>query len=116
MAEVFERASAVLSTLNETTVYQAPNTDDRDRSITLSCLAANIDGVDSADVTIAVRDAAGQLLARTAYQIPVPAKSTLALMPNRLILKRGYQIRAQASLVNRIEVTVSTLEITPDVT
>ena len=116
MAEVFERASAVLSTLNETTVYQAPNTDDRDRSITLSCLAANIDGVNSADVTITVRNAAGQLLARTAYQIPVPAKSTLELMPNRLILKRGDQIRAQASLVNRIEVTVSTLEITPDVT
>jgi hypothetical protein len=115
MAEVFERSSQLLDTLQQKDVYQAPDTDDRDRSITLSCLAANVDTVTPADISIYLTDSSNQVIAITAFGIPVPSRSTLELLPNRLVLKRGDKIRAQASAVNRLRVTVSVLEITPDV-
>jgi hypothetical protein len=115
MAEVFQRSSALLDTLDDIQIYQAPNADDRDRSITLSCLAANLDTVTNADVSIFVTDAFNQVVAVTAFGIVVPSRSTLELMPNRLVLKRGDKIKASSSLINRITVTLSVLEITPDV-
>jgi hypothetical protein len=115
MAEVFERSSELLDTLEPKDVYQAPSSDDRDRAITLSCLAANIDTVTPAEVSILVTDPFNQAIAVTAFGIPVPSRSTLELMPNRLVLKRGDKIRAVASSINRIVVTVSVLEITPNV-
>jgi hypothetical protein len=115
MAEVFERSSALLDTLSQVDVYQAPNADDRDRSITLSCLAANVDTSGAVNVSLFVTNAANQVIAITASEIPVPARATLELLPSRLVLKRGDKIRAAASLINRASLTVSVLEITPDV-
>lgn len=111
MAEVFERSSAILTTQSETLVYQAPNNNDGDRAILLSCLAANTDGASEATISVRVTAANDALISRTAHQITVPAKATLELMPNRLILRRGEKVKAQASLPNRIDITVSALEL-----
>lgn len=116
MPEVFERGTAALSTLNVTDVYQAPNDNPEDIAIVLSCLVANVDPNNEADITIQVTNSGNGIFSRTAREIRVPARSSIELMPNRLILKRGDKIRAQASLVNRLDVTVSVLEITPNVT
>jgi len=112
MAETFNRASAALSTTSITDVYQAPNVANTDRAVVLSCLVANVDGTNSADITLTITDSADAAIAKIANTIQVPADSTLEAIPNKLILKRGEKIRATASAASDLEVTVSALEIT----
>jgi hypothetical protein len=112
MAETFNRASAALSTTNITDVYQAPNVANTDRAVVLSCLVANVDGTNAADITLTITDSADAAIAKIANTIQVPADSTLEAIPNKLILKRGEKIRATASAASDLEVTVSALEIT----
>lgn len=112
MAETFNRASAALSTTSITDVYQAPNVANTDRAVILSCLVANVDGTNSADITLTITDSADASIAKIANTIQVPADSTLEAIPNKLILKRGEKIRATASAVDDLHVTVSALEIT----
>jgi hypothetical protein len=112
MAETFNRASAALTTTNITDVYQAPNVAATDRAIILSCLVANVDGVNAADITLTISDSADVAIAKIANTIQVPADSTLEAIPNKLILKRGEKIRATASAANDLEVTISAMEIT----
>lgn len=112
MAESFNRASVALTTTNITDVYQAPNIANTDRAVVFSCLVANVDGAAAADITITITDATDVVISRIASTIGVPADATLEVIPNKLILKRGEKIRATATVANRLEVTVSTLEIT----
>jgi len=112
MAETFNRASAALSTTSITDVYQAPNVANTDRAVVLSCLVANVDGTNAADITLTITDSADAAIAKIANTIQVPADSTLEAIPNKLILKRGEKIRATASAASDLEVTVSALEIT----
>jgi hypothetical protein len=112
MAETFNRASVALSTTTITDVYQAPNVANADRAVVLSCLVANVDGTNGADITLTITDSTDAAIAKIANTIQVPADSTLEAIPNKLILKRGEKIRATASAASDLEVTVSALEIT----
>lgn len=112
MAETFNRASAALTTTSITDVYQAPNSADADRSVVLSCLVANVDGSAASDVTITITNATNTVIARIADTIAVPADASLEAITNKVVLKRGEKLRATASVANRLEVTVSALEIT----
>lgn len=111
MAETFNRASVALSTTSITDVYQAPNVANSDRAVVLSCLVANVDGTNSADITLTITDSTDAAISKIASTIQVPADSTLETIPNKLILKRGEKIRATASAGGDLEVTVSALEI-----
>lgn len=115
MPELFQRADVDLTTTNETSLYQAPNTTEADRAITLSCLVSNSDATASVDVTVRITNAQDQVISRTAVAIPVPAKSALELLPNRVVLKRGEKVKATASMANRLRLALSVLEITPGV-
>ena len=112
MAETFNRASAALTSTNTTDVYQAPTGASTDRAVVLSCLVANVDGTNAADITLTITDSSDVAIAKIANTISVPADSTLEAIPNKLILKQGEKIRAQASAASDLEVTVSALEIT----
>jgi antitoxin component of RelBE/YafQ-DinJ toxin-antitoxin module len=112
MAETFNRASASLTATTITDVYQAPNVAATNRAVVLSCLVANVDGVNAADITLTITDSSNTVIARIANTIQVPADSTLEAIPNKLILKQGEKIRATASAANDLEVTISALEIT----
>lgn len=112
MPEAFNRTSAALTTTNITDVYQAPNVAATDRAVILSCLVANVDGVNAADITLTISDSSDVAIARIASTIQVPADSTLEAIPNKLILKRGEKLRATASAASDLEVTVSAMEIT----
>lgn len=112
MAETFDRNSVALTTTNITDVYQAPNNADADRAMVLSCLVANVDGTNPADITITITNAANTVISRIASTIGVPADASLEVISNKLVLKRGEKLRATASVANRLEVTVSALEIT----
>lgn len=111
MAEIFNRASVALSTTSITDVYQAPNAAASDRAIVLSCLVANVDGVNGANVTIDITSSSNVAIAKIANTIVVPADASLEVIVNKLVLKQGEKIRATASAGGDLEVTVSALEI-----
>lgn len=112
MPEAFNRSSAKLSTTSITDVYQAPNAAAANRAIVLSCMVANVDGTNSADVTVAITDSSNTEIAKLANTIAVPADASLEVIANKVILKQGEKIRVTASASNRLDVTVSALEIT----
>lgn len=111
MAETFNRNSVKLTSTSVTDAYQAPNAAATDRAIVLSCMVANVDGTNSADVTVAITDSSNVEVAKIANVISVPAKSSLEIVANKVVLKRGEKLRVTASAANRLEATVSALEI-----
>lgn len=75
-------------------------------------MVANVDGAAGADVTITVTDGSNNVLSTLANAIAVPAKSTLELINNKVVLKQSQKIRATASAANDLDITLSALEIT----
>jgi hypothetical protein len=112
MAETFNNASVKLTGTSATDVYQAPTGNAADRAIVLSCLVANVDGTNSATITITVTDGSNTVLSTLANTITVPADASLEVIANKLILKQSQKIRATASAANDLDVTLSALEIT----
>lgn len=112
MPETFNRSSVKLSTTNITDAYQAPNAAATNRAVVLSCLLANTDGTDSADVTVSITDASDTEIAKYVNTVSIPADASLEIIANKLVLKNGEKLRATASAANDIDVTVSALEIT----
>jgi hypothetical protein len=111
MAETFNRTGVKLSTTDVTDAYQAPNVADADRAVVLSIMVANVDASDSADITVSITDASNTEVTKIANTIQVPSKASLEVVANKVVLKRGEKIRATASAANRLDVTVSALEI-----
>ena len=112
MAETFNNASVKLTTTSATDIYQAPTGNAADRAIVLSCLVANVDGANNADITITVTDGSNNVLSTLASTITVPADASLEVIANKLILKQSQKVRATASAANDLEVTLSALEVT----
>jgi hypothetical protein len=112
MAETFNNASVKLTTTSATDIYQAPTGNAADRAIVLSCLVANVDGTNDADITITITDGSNAVLSTLASTITVPTDASLEVIANKLILKQSQKIRATASAADDLEVTLSALEIT----
>lgn len=111
MANTFKSTQTTLTT-STGDIYQA-STATGAVSIVLSVLVANIDGTNSADVTIQKTDSVNTSQSYIAYTIPVIADSSLEVIPNKLVLMSGEKLRGQASAASDLDVTVSVLEITP---
>jgi hypothetical protein len=111
MAETFNNASVKLTTTSATDIYQAPTGNAADRAIVLSCLVANVDGTNNANITITITDGSNAVLSTLASTITVPVDASLEVIANKLILKQSQKIRATASAADDLEVTVSALEI-----
>jgi len=112
MAETFNNASVKLTSTSATDIYQAPTGNAADRAIVLSCLVANVDGTNNADITITITDGSNAVLSTLASTISVPADASLEVVANKVILKQSQKIRATASAASDLEVTLSALEIT----
>lgn len=112
MAETFNNASVKLTSTSATDIYQAPTGNAADRAIVLSCLVANVDGTNNADITLTVTDGSNAVLSTLASTITVPVDASLEVVANKVILKQSQKIRATASAANDLEVTLSALEIT----
>ena len=112
MAETFNNASVKLTTTNATDLYQAPTSAATDRAIVLSCLVANVDGSNSAEVTIALTDNSDVVLSTLASTIAVPPDASIEIIANKVVMKQSQKLRATAGAANDLEVTVSSLEIT----
>jgi hypothetical protein len=112
MAETFNNASVKLTTTNATDLYQAPTGAATDRAIVLSCLVANVDGNNAAEITIALTDGSDAVLSTLASTIAVPSDASIEIIANKVIMKQSQKLRATAGTANDIEITVSALEIT----
>jgi hypothetical protein len=111
MANTFNNANVNLSTTDVTDVYQAPSTSGN-VAIVLSIMVSNVDGSAAADVSIIKTSSDNTEQSRLAHTIPVPADTSLEVVANKLVLKAGEKIRAQASAANDLSITLSALEIT----
>lgn len=111
MANTFNNAQVALSGTSVTDVYQAPSTAGN-VAIVLSIMVANVNGTTSADISIIKTNSSNTEQSRLAHTIPVPGDTSLEVVANKLVLKAGEKIRAQASAGNFLNVTVSALEIT----
>ena len=111
MPNTFNNAQAQLSSTSVTDVYQAPATTGN-TAVVLSVLCANVNGTAAADISIIKTNSSNTIQSYLAFTIPVPADTSLEVVANKIILKAGEKLRAQASASNFINVTISALEIT----
>ena len=111
MPNTFNNAQASLTSTSVTDVYQAPSSSGA-VSIVLSIMVSNVDGVNAADISIIKTDSSNTEQSRLAHTIPVPSDTSLEVVANKVVLKAGEKLRAQASAANDLVVTVSALEIT----
>lgn len=111
MATTFNNGQVQLSTTSVTDVYQAPSAAGN-TSVAMSILCANVNGTASADISIIKTNSSNTIQSYLAFTIPVPADTSLEIVANRIVLKAGEKLRAQASAANYINVTVSAMDIT----
>jgi hypothetical protein len=111
MSNTFNNATVKLASTSTTDIYQAPNTADAERAVVMSILVANVDGTNSADITVMITDSSDTELSKIANTIPVPGDTSIELIANKLVLKRGQKIRAFASAADDLDITVSVMEI-----
>lgn len=74
-------------------------------------IAANVDGTNNADVTIAFYDASATASYYLAYTITVAADSTLDILNKSIYLEEGDKITALASAASDLQIIVSYEEI-----
>jgi hypothetical protein len=111
MPNVFNSNQAQLSSTSVTDVYQAPATAGN-TAVVLSVLCANVNGTASADISIIKTDSSNTIQSYLSFTTPVPADTSLEVVANKIVLKAGEKLRAQASVSNYLHVTISALEIT----
>lgn len=109
MPETFKMRNATLTTTNAN-VYVCPaNT----TAIIFLGQVANIDGANSADMTMFAYDGNGSSAAKALVKtVPVPADSSTTFLTGKLVLEANDYIFGTASANNHLDVTVSILEIT----
>ena len=110
MPETYKNARAAVGT-TYATVYTCPSAT---TAIVLAAQAANVDGVNSADVSAQWLDnSAADVATRLAEAYPVAAKSSDMLTGGPIILEANDEFQAKASATGDIELTLAILEITP---
>lgn len=72
---------------------------------------ANVDGTNSADVTVAFYNADNTTSYKLASTMTVPSDATIDLMSKAIYLEEGDKITALASAANDLEIVVSYEEI-----
>ena len=109
MANNFKNQGYALTT-GGNIVYTAPSGDVLDTAIIHSMIISNIDGTNSANVSIKARAKAADTYFHVAKDIPVPAGSSLSI-PKPVDLESGGDIHMTASANGDLEAVLSILEI-----
>ena len=108
MANTFKNAKLLL-TGSLATIYTCPAAT---TAIIFSMVIANIDGANSADVTIEWEDNSDSSADFDILStVPVPPDTSL-VYPGKIVLEASDLLRGLASATNDLEVTLSVLEIT----
>ena len=110
MANNFKNQGAALVVSPGAVVYSAP-VSAGDQAIVHSMIISNIDGTNSADVTIKARATSGDIYFHVVKDVPVPAGSSLSI-PKPVDLEATGDILMYASAAGDLEAVLSILEIT----
>lgn len=110
MAETFTNSTLQNVSTSFVDVYQAPNIADSNISVLLSIYVCNkVQTI--TDVTLVITDSGDAILAYLASTISIPVDGSWEAIANKVILKRGQKIRALASDINSLDITISCLEV-----
>lgn len=108
MTEVFKNAKAAMVT-GGGTVYTCPAAT---KAIVIGGQIANIDGVNSANASVAWTDASDSAAATNLIKtVPVAAGSAIPVLSGKLVLEAADTITALASADGDLVITLSVLEI-----
>ena len=108
MANTFKNFRGDLTT-GGVTVYTCPAAT---TAIVLHCQVANVDGTNSADVTVRwTDDSNSDAVTRLANTVAVPADTSLSVLTGKLVLEAGDTIVGVASADGDLELSGSVLEI-----
>ena len=94
---------------SSTAIYTCPASTE---AIVRSLYVANVDGTNSADLTVEIVDAGGSSDAKIASAITVPAKSTFQAIDVPLFLEAGDAVKLLASATGDLEAVISVVQIT----
>jgi len=111
MAETFKFVNATLTTAAITTqnIYTSPvNT----TSIVFMGQLANIDPSNTGAVTVAVLDTSANNRDLLTANLPVPVNAATTFLTGKLVLEAGDVLSANANGNNRIDVSLSILQLT----
>lgn len=108
MADVLERASAVLTNTNAVDVFQVPAATGNERALVIGLNLCNV-SVNPATLIVSIVTSGGATVSRIAHQETVAANSRKELIDGngKLVLKAGERLRVAASIGNAFEVTAS---------
>ena len=81
-------------------------------SVVQSILIANDDGSNDGKVRVAWTDGSNNVQSYLAYDMIIPADSTVELCEKPKYLASGYKLRAEANVADRLEITASGKQIT----
>ena len=81
-------------------------------SVVQSILIANDDGGNDGKVRVAWTDGSDNVQSYLAYDLIIPADSTVELCEKPKYLASGYKLRASANQADRLEITASGKQIT----
>lgn len=111
MAETPNNATIQNIGLTYQDIYQAPNIADSNYSILLSIYCCN-KAMTATDITLSITNSSNVIQSVLASTITVPVDGTWEAIANKIILKRGQKIRALASAIDSIDITLSCVEVT----
>ena len=81
-------------------------------SVVQSILLANDDGTNDVKARVAWTDGSNNIQSYLAYDLVIPADSSVEICEKPKYLASGYKLRAYANVANRLEVTASGKQIT----
>ena len=111
MAEIFKFVNATLTTESVATqnLYTSPaNT----TSIIFMGQLANFDPINTASVSVTAFDISANNRDYLAANIPVPVSSATTFLTGKLVLEANDVLSASANANNRVDVTLSILQLT----
>jgi len=111
MPETFKFINASLTTADiaSQNLYTSPA---ETTSIVFMGQIANSDGANAAAFSVTATDSSGASTKYLARDIPVPADSATTFLTGKLVLEAGDVLSANANSNNRIDVTLSILQLT----
>ena len=107
MASAFKNAAVDLTTTSRTDLYTTPSLT---TSVVHNLTITNIDGTNSANITIEFYDSSATTYYKLAYLVPVPAGSTL-IFDKPINLETGDKISLTASAGNALSGYASVMQI-----
>ena len=108
MASAFKNAAVNLSSTSRTDLYTTPSLT---TSVVHNLTITNVDGTNSANITIEFYDSSATTYYKLAYLVPVPAGSTL-IFDKPINLETGDKISLTASSSNTLSGYASVMQIT----